>query len=232
MDHQWYAGDNSYSAEDSFCGEPPAKALLEFASTSRLAGEIRDLLGDDCELEASFLEESWASGQPMSSVVYARKRKQVTENDEGVTFGELNALGSFFFPAANDLMGDRPAYPADSAKSYAAAWLRDPLEEFASRTGDQSPVRDSAGYKRHRDVKAILGSMTYQRACELLGVGEHSTATQIRAAYRRMVSEWHPDRLEQSGEKVRAFATKRMAAINEAYHLLRDIEIAADSKDS
>ena len=41
-----------------------------------------------------------------------------------------------------------------------------------------------------------------------------------------MVSEWHPDRLEQSGERVRAFATKQMAAINEAYHLLRELSVA------
>ncbi len=69
--------------------------------------------------------------------------------------------------------------------------------------------------------------MTYLRAYELLSVSENSTVTQIRAAYRRMVSEWHPDRLEQSGERVRAFATKQMAAINEAYHLLRELSPVA-----
>jgi len=41
-----------------------------------------------------------------------------------------------------------------------------------------------------------------------------------------MVGEWHPDRLEQSGERVRTFAIKQMAAINEAYHLLRDLSAA------
>jgi curved DNA-binding protein CbpA len=35
-----------------------------------------------------------------------------------------------------------------------------------------------------------------------------------------MVSQWHPDRLELRTEDVRQFATERMAAINEAYHLL------------
>jgi hypothetical protein len=36
-----------------------------------------------------------------------------------------------------------------------------------------------------------------------------------------MVSEWHPDRMEQCEERVRAFATGQMMAINEAYHFLR-----------
>jgi curved DNA-binding protein CbpA len=35
-----------------------------------------------------------------------------------------------------------------------------------------------------------------------------------------MVSQWHPDRFQRKAEEVRQFATKQMAAINEAYHLL------------
>ncbi len=227
MNHQWRAEDNSYSAADSFCGKQTAEALLEVASPSRLGDQIRDLLGDDCELEASFLEERWASGRPMASVVCPREREQAMGNDERVTFAELNTLGSFFFSPRTGLTGDHPAYPANSATSYAAAWLRDPLEMFASRTEDQAPEQESSGFKGHADETRILGLMTHRRACELLGVSEDSTATQIRAAYRRMVSEWHPDRLEQSGEKVRAFATRQMAAINEAYHLLRDLSPVA-----
>jgi hypothetical protein len=229
MNDDWYADDSSYSTVNLFCGGEPAEALLGSASPSRLASQIRELLGQDCEMEASFLEESWASGLSVTSSSYRRKRAQTTENIEGVTFAELSTVGSLFFSQANGLMGDRPAsaYPTSSTNSYAAAWLRDPLEEFASQTEDQAPVDDSAGYKRRAQVPTTLGSTTYQRACELLSVSEHSTVTQIRAAYRRMVSEWHPDRLEQSGERVRAFATKQMAAINEAYHLLRDLSRVA-----
>jgi molecular chaperone DnaJ len=63
--------------------------------------------------------------------------------------------------------------------------------------------------------------MTQDRARQLLGVTSASTGKQIKAAYRRMVSQWHPDRLELPTEEARQFATARMAAINEAYHLLR-----------
>ena len=65
--------------------------------------------------------------------------------------------------------------------------------------------------------------MTCQGAGDLLGVSSQSSEAHVKAAYRRMVSAWHPDRLERSDEKVRAFATNQMAAINEAYHFLRGI---------
>jgi hypothetical protein len=225
MNDEWCTDDSSYSTADLFCGGEPAEALP--VSSSCLASQIRELLGEDCELEARFLEESWASGRPVTAARYRSKRGQVTENDKGVTSAELSTVGSFFFMQANGLKGDRPAYPARSMNSYTAAWLRDPLEEFASRTEDQASVHDSASYKRHAYDTGTSGSMTYLRACELLSVSEDSTVTQIRAAYRRMVSEWHPDRVEQSGERVRAFATKQMAAINEAYHLLRELSPVA-----
>lgn len=228
MNDEWYADDSSDSTADLFCGREPAEALLGSASPSRLASQIRELLGEDGELEASFLEECWASGLSVTSGRGGRKRDQDAENVGDVTFAELSTVGSFFSSQAR-LMDDRPAYacPASSMDSYTAAWLRDPLEAFASRTEDQAPVHDSAGYKTRAYDTGTLGPMTYQRACELLSVSDDSTGTQIRAAYRRLVSEWHPDRLQQSGERVRAFATKQMAAINEAYHLLRQLSPVA-----
>jgi hypothetical protein len=102
----------------------------------------------------------------MTSARCGRKRDQVAENDDGVTFAEWNTLGSFFFSPSSELMGDRPAYacPADSTNSYRAAWLRDPLEEFASRTEDHALVQDFAGYKKRACDPGTLGSMTYRRA--------------------------------------------------------------------
>jgi DnaJ like chaperone protein len=63
--------------------------------------------------------------------------------------------------------------------------------------------------------------MTLQRACQLLGVTATSTLKQIKAAYRRKVSQCHPDRLEDRANEVRQLATEQTAAINDAYRLLR-----------
>ena len=63
--------------------------------------------------------------------------------------------------------------------------------------------------------------MSQHRACQLLGVTSTSTQRQIKSAYRRKVGQWHPDRLESRTTEVRLLATEQMAAINEAYRLLR-----------
>ena len=228
MKDQWYAEESSYATADLFCGGEPAEALVGSASPPCLGGQIRELLGEDFELEASFLEESWMSGRPMTSATCERKRDRAARNYDSFTFAELNALGSFFFSPANEWLGDRPAYAchAGSADSYRAAWLRDPPEERVSRVEEHTAVQDSTGYKEPATEPSTFASMTYQRACELLSVSGDSTVPQIRREYRRMVSEWHPDRLEQSGERMRAFATKQMVAINEAYRLLRGLSPA------
>jgi hypothetical protein len=224
MNGQWHAEDSFPSTTNLFCGEEPAEAPLGSTGTLRAADQIRELLGEDCELEASFLEDSWTSGRPITSASCRHKPNRAANHDEDVTFAEWNILGSFSFAFANGVMSDRPAYVSrpDSANTYSAAWLRDPSEGFASRTEDHASVHDAAGYQNAYG-DGPLGSMTYLRACALLGVSEASTVTQVRTAYRRMVSKWHPDRMEQSGKKVRAFATNQMVVINEAYHFLREV---------
>ncbi len=231
MNGQWYAEGSYCLTADSLCREL-AERLLGSAHPSRLADQIREMLGEDCELEASILEEIWESGLAMTSARCRRSRNPTMKNDGDVTFAELNTLGSFSFSPVNELMSDHPAYvyPADSPNSYRAVWLHDPLEESTSRREDPAWAQNAAGYKQQTYDEGTLGAMTCQRACELLSVRDDSSATQIKAAYRRMVSKWHPDRLERSAESVRAFATKQMAAINEAYHLLREASPArADS---
>ena len=57
-------------------------------------------------------------------------------------------------------------------------------------------------------------------ACRILGVTLASTREQIRSAYRRRVSQCHPDHLQRATEEVRKLATQQMAELNDAYRLL------------
>ena len=54
-----------------------------------------------------------------------------------------------------------------------------------------------------------------------LGVRDDASAGEITHAYRRLAREWHPDK-RAAGEA--AEATARLAALNEAYTVLKDDE--------
>jgi curved DNA-binding protein CbpA len=62
--------------------------------------------------------------------------------------------------------------------------------------------------------------MTISRARQILEITSASTREQVRSAYRRRVTQCHPDRLQGATEATRRHATQEMAAINEAYRLL------------
>jgi hypothetical protein len=185
------------------------------------ANQMREVLGEDGELDPRILEESWASGIPVGLEAFRARREQVAAGDVGGgTFSELNSVGSFWFSQATVWVGDRgtSGHSAHTSDSYTASWLRDPMEGDQASESAEGGGRDAVGRRP--------GTMTRERACELLGVGEDSCEMQIKVAYRRRVSEWHPDRMEQRDERVRSFATEQMVAINEAYHLLRGREVA------
>jgi DnaJ like chaperone protein len=81
---------------------------------------------------------------------------------------------------------------------------------------EKQPLTDSYAYSEE-----LHHPITQEVACRLLGVLATSTRAQVKAAYRRRVSQFHPDRLGCMSEEERLAATERMAAINEAYRLLR-----------
>jgi len=52
---------------------------------------------------------------------------------------------------------------------------------------------------------------------EVLDVAESATAEQITSAYKRKISEYHPDKVAQMGAEIRALAELRSKQINAAY---------------
>src|SRR5690606_1079257 len=52
---------------------------------------------------------------------------------------------------------------------------------------------------------------------EVLGVAEDADEAQVTAAYRRRISEYHPDRVAMMADESRALAGERTAEINAAY---------------
>jgi curved DNA-binding protein CbpA len=57
---------------------------------------------------------------------------------------------------------------------------------------------------------------------EVLGIGADATPDELRAAYRSLVREHHPDRFPSATEDERRAMHERMASINAAYRMVRD----------
>ena len=56
---------------------------------------------------------------------------------------------------------------------------------------------------------------------EVLGVPEHASFKEVRAAYRKLMQEYHPDRVANLGKELRDLAERKAKKINEAYESFR-----------
>jgi restriction system protein len=54
----------------------------------------------------------------------------------------------------------------------------------------------------------------------VLGLSRNATREEIRAAYRALIVQYHPDKVAQLGPELRQLATEKSAQINEAYRAL------------
>lgn len=61
------------------------------------------------------------------------------------------------------------------------------------------------------------------KAYAILGVGENATDDEIKKAYRKLILEYHPDRVTANGagEEFKEFATKRFREVQEAYEQIK-----------
>lgn len=57
----------------------------------------------------------------------------------------------------------------------------------------------------------------------VLGVLEDATDAEIEQAYRRLISQYHPDKLMGVAEELREQAEKRASEINAAYDRIREL---------
>jgi hypothetical protein len=223
MEDQFYSPGESRSATCEEGATTAAWDPIEQADSWPLASQIRRLLGENCELDPTFFEQIWTSGQPAAVANHRSRRDRAAAVDfQDCTFAGLGGFGNFFTQEGEWSQDYRPYAPcAVPSASYAASWLQEPLEELEERASDHASAVGSAASGEDAKDHDVSCSMQYRRACELLSVSMYSTEAQIKAAYRRMAGQWHPDRLEHRSEEVRTLATKQMTAINQAYCYLR-----------
>jgi DnaJ-domain-containing protein 1 len=80
--------------------------------------------------------------------------------------------------------------------------------------GSIQTVPTIASEERHGDA------MSLEAAAEILGIDLPTDTERIRAAYTKLVSSWHPDRLHTMAPELITFATEKVKKINNAYAVL------------
>jgi DnaJ-domain-containing protein 1 len=196
----------------------------------QFVNEFQRLLGEESEPDPLFFVESWTAGLP-AAVEGLKRRQQPNRERQRSTSRESDDFLTISSALEGAIDSDHasPAPPADRwdvggrswhIPAYAVAQQRDQGLD----PGPNGPAADwdlSSG--EFGCVLDAMHPMTLLRACRLLGVTETSSPRQIKAAYKRLATEWHPDRAERLTEEARQLATRRMAALNEAYRLLRAV---------
>jgi DnaJ like chaperone protein len=95
-------------------------------------------------------------------------------------------------------------------------------EDFGTDTGREGASQGGAG----QDGRTQYGyegahphesSQQHRPWWEVLGVPQIATRDEIARAYKRCISEYHPDKVAHLGEEIRAVAERRSKEINAAY---------------
>ena len=69
--------------------------------------------------------------------------------------------------------------------------------------------------------RSSSSGMSASEACRILGLGPNPSQAEVLAAYRNLVSEYHPDRVANLPKEFQAVAHEKMTEINAAYERLK-----------
>jgi DnaJ-domain-containing protein 1 len=170
---------------------------------TRFVDPMQQLFGEDPD--PLFLEESWSVGVPAAiENLHRRRSHRASHSSADRAIRELERIAAL------------TATPASTVESF----LADRSQPIDSRYLPASLQRNTEPRSTTHQLQTPTSHIGNTRAAHLLGVSASATRAEIRSAYRRMVIQCHPDRLQGATDAVRHRATKQLADINEAYRLL------------
>ena len=118
-------------------------------------------------------------------------------------------VGSFF-----DKRYDTPESPDSAAR---------PKPDQDAHSRQDKPSSDEGPFQHGRQSQHDAGGpgRPYEpfgpRWATVLGVQPSATKDEISAAYKRKISEYHPDKVTRMGKEIRELAEQRSKEINAAY---------------
>jgi hypothetical protein len=152
------------------------------------------------------------NGNPKSTSLYLSKISSMTFYSDGMRVGEEVGRDQIFTFSgdidmlrviADNLMTHRQEASPKSAKS---------------RTG---PASGSSENRRSRS-HTVIQPESLKSPYAVLGISVSASSEEIKIAYRKMASLYHPDKVAHLAPEFREMADKKMKEINTAYGALKD----------
>jgi DnaJ-domain-containing protein 1 len=203
------SGSTTHESHDAI----PAIEPNQPGNRWEFVNDVQGLLGDNADPDPLFFVESWTQGTPAAVKNWQKRRQQQNSSER-----QLRVLPEF------DSLGIQSAARQSESGagngSYGTGWSRQSFKNSPLPSQFPTSPEWAPSSVESDGSQAVVRPMSQLRACQLLGVTATSTRAQIKAAYRRLVNQSHPDRLERKTEGARRLANDRMAEINEAYRIL------------
>ena len=85
---------------------------------------------------------------------------------------------------------------------------------------NQETFREGGSFEKEGDFE---GKTRDRNPYEVLGVTKTASIEEIRAAYRQLANQYHPDKVAHLGEEFKVLAEKRFKEIQKAYQELKPL---------
>lgn len=92
---------------------------------------------------------------------------------------------------------------------------------------NKPPKEENNNYQSsHEQDPATSAStnMDLKRACTILEIPLDADLETIQNSYRKMIKEYHPDKVHNLGKEIRLLAEKKTIEINQAYEYIKTIK--------
>ena len=96
-----------------------------------------------------------------------------------------------------------------------------PQQKQSEAHSSKSQTNSGQKQSQQQEAKKRPGEQSDAVYLTILGLPANATGTQIKEAYKKMISQYHPDRVATLGAELQELASKKTKEINEAYQVLK-----------
>jgi DnaJ like chaperone protein len=100
--------------------------------------------------------------------------------------------------------------------------LKRMIDEAANPHGSHSSSSSSSNSSKQQQRPHTNGSMTLEAALQAIGLPMNASNDDIKRTYKKLMMQYHPDRVSQLDAAVQHQARDKAQRINQAYQIIKD----------